>query len=124
MSGLGDQRRYRKLQELADEGRPVPESARPKGPTEAELCDPLLIRCADLERRFKASRPRDWNLLHERDEAMSDAEAAGRSLRSIARACGLTHPTVAYRVQVHRSGGAGPYYEPEPDTDPDYGFYE
>ena len=116
MSGLGDQRRYRKLQELADEGRPVPESARPKGPTEAELRDPLLIRCADLERRFKASRPRDWNLLHERDEAMSDAEAAGRSLRSIARACGLTHPTVAYRIEVHRYG--------EPPEDYDEGPYE
>lgn len=111
MSGYGRQKIYEKVREAAEAGQAPDESRRPKGPTPAELEDELLAECRRTHLAFKASRPRDWGLLHERNAAWAKAEEAGRSLRAIARAAGVTHPTVADQIWKHRNPG---WREPEP----------
>lgn len=106
MSGLGDQHTYRKAREAIDAGAPPPdERKRRKEPTTEELADPLLIRCRETHLAFTSSRPRDWELLHQRNAAWAEAEAAGRSLRAIARAAGVTHPTVTDQIWKHHNPG-------------------
>lgn len=106
MRGLGDQERRERIQAAIDAGaRPPSEARRPSGPTEAELADPLLQRCRELHLAFKASRPRDWQLLDQRNAAFSRAEQAGRSLRAIARITGMSHVGVRNVIGDYRAGG-------------------
>ena len=103
MSGLGKQDSYRKVRERIDAGAPPPiESRRRRDPTPEELADPLLSECRRLHLAFRASKPRDWQLLRERNAALSKAEAAGHSLRAIGRVTGMTHVGVRNIIESER----------------------
>jgi hypothetical protein len=100
---LGDQARYGRVKKAIDEkGRKVNEAGRRKTPTAKEAVDPVLVRCGELHRAFKASKPRDWDLLGQRNAALSDAEEAGYSLRALARATGMTHQGIASIISCYR----------------------
>lgn len=86
------------------------EANRRTEPNAAELADPLLKKCRQTADAFREARrireyPDKWERFRARNAAMSKAERAGRSLRAIGRAVGMTHAGVRNVLEAHRDDG-------------------